>query len=160
MKYISIILFVLIFFNSCKKDPLDIPIGTLKADFNGASKTFNVNAKAKRLSVSGGYGIQIQGYFKSGSTTNFSFSIVSPSPLSAGSYIENSTGNPLIEMINCTEVLFPCFARTANFGSSSNPVSITITEISGSSVKGSFKGELQGTSANEVVSNGVFYLSF
>ena len=146
---------------SCKKDPTDIPIGTIKADINGTGNTFNVQAKATRLTVTGGFGIQIQGNYRTGSTTNLSFSIVRPDPISSGSYIENAGGNPLVMMRHCTEVLFPCAIQANAFGSVANPVSITITEITGSSVKGIFKGELQVSSGGtESLTNGAFYVSF
>lgn len=146
---------------SCKKDPTDIPIGTIKADIDGTGNTFNVQAKATRLTVTGGYGIQIQGNYRTGSTTNLSFSIVRPDPISSGSYIENAGGNPLVMMRHCTEVLFTCAIQGNAYGSVANPVSITITEITGSSVKGTFKGELQFSSGGtELLTNGAFYVSF
>ena len=146
---------------SCKKDPTDIPIGTIKADINGSAFTFNVQAKATTLTVTGGYGIQIQGNYKTTSTTNLSFTIVRPDPISSGSYIENAAGNPLVMMTHCTEVLFPCVIQANAFRSTANPVSITITEITGSSVKGTFKGELQVSSGGtELLTNGAFYVSF
>ena len=146
---------------SCKKDPLDIPLGTIKVDIDGTEYKFNVQAKASRLPVTGGYGIEIHGLYKTTSTTDFNFSIVSPSPITTGTYTENISGNPLITVRHCTEVLFPCVIQTNTYGSAANPVSITIKEISGSSVKGTFKGELQVSSGSkEVLTGGVFYVSF
>jgi hypothetical protein len=146
---------------SCKKDPLDIPLGTIKVDIGGTEYKFNIQAKASRLSVTGGYGVQIQGLYKTTSTTDFTFSIVSPSPVTTGTYTENLTGNPLITMRHCTEIIFPCITRAINNGSVTNPISITIKEITGSSVKGTFKGDLQVSSGGtEVLTNGVFYVSF
>ncbi len=146
---------------SCKKDATDIPIGTIKADINGSAYTFNVQAKATRLLVNGGYGIQIQGNYRTGSTTSLSFTIVRPNPISTGNYTENAGGNPLVMMTHCTEIFTPCVIQANAFGSTANPVSITITEITGSSVKGTFKGELQVSSGGtELLTNGVFYVSF
>ena len=146
---------------SCKKDDTDIPMGTIKVDINGSAYTFNVQPKATTLTVTGGYGIQIQGYFRNGSTTNLSFSVVRPGAISTGTYTEIAAGNPLVLMTHCTEVITPCVIRANAYGSTSNPVSITITEITGSSVKGTFKGELQvSTGSTEVLSNGVFHVSF
>ena len=157
--FLSAILVTLFF--SCKKDDTDIPIGTIKVDINGSSYTFNLQAKATTLTVTGGYGIQIQGYYRNGSTTNLSFSIVRPSAISTGTYTENTASNPLVLMTHCTEVIAPCVIRANAYGSTSNPVSITITEITGSSVKGTFKGDLQvSTGTTEVLSNGVFHVSF
>lgn len=157
--FLSAILVTLFF--SCKKDDTDIPIGTIKVDINGSSYTFNLQAKATTLTVTGGYGIQIQGYYRNGSTTNLRFSIARPGAISTGTYTENAASNPLVLMTHCTEVIAPCVIRANAYGSTSNPVSITITEITGSSVKGTFKGDLQvSTGTTEVLSNGVFHVSF
>ena len=144
---------------TCKKDGADIPIGTIKVDINGNSSSFSVQAKATRINVTGGYGIQIEGYLKSSSTTEMLFSIASTNPITNITYTENSAGNPLVQMTHCVEVLVPCVFRTAAHGSTSNPVSVTISEITGSHVKGIFKGELSGHST-EVLINGIFYVSF
>ena len=135
MKNIVIAFFSVLLFFGCKKDSIDnIKIGTIKVDIDGSAFTFSVQAKATRLSVTGGFGIQVDGDLKSTSTTGLSFSIVQPSSISAGSYSENGAGNP---------------------------VNITITEITSSYVKGTFKGELQiGAGGTETLKNGLFYVSF
>ena len=157
--HLSTILTLLLF--SCKKDPVDIRIGTIKVDINGTAFTFNVQAKATRLSVTGGNGIQIQGNYKETSTTNLTLTIARPSPISTGAYIENTASNPLVTVSHCTEVFVPCVFQAVTFGSTTNPVSITISEITGSSVRGNFKGELRLNSGNtETLSNGEFYVSF
>ena len=146
---------------SCKKDATDIPIGTIKVKIGGTDNTFSVQAKATKLSVTSGFGIQIQGNYRTGSTTNLTFSIVKPDPISTGNYTENLMGNPLITLTHCTEVLVPCLIQAKTYGSSSNPVNIIITEITGSSVKGTFSGELQVSSGGtELLTNGAFYVSF
>jgi hypothetical protein len=155
------VIWITIFVTSCKKDPLDIPLGTIKVDINGTEYTFSVQAKAIRLAVTGGYGIQVQGLYKTTSTTDLTFNIVSPVPITAGTYTETISGNPLVTVKHCTEVLFPCFIQANTYLSPTNPVSITIKEISGSTVKGTFKGELQVSSGSkEVLTNGVFYVRF
>jgi len=164
-KTISLIAFFIVLFmiNSCKKESVDnIPLGTIKAELNGIMTTFNIQAKATRLSVTGGYGIQVQGNYRTGSTTNFSFTIVKPDPLTTGTYTENAGGNPLVTVKHCTEVLYPCVIQAVTYGSSSNPVSITITDINNSYVKGSFKGELSVNTngGKEILTKGVFYVSF
>lgn len=157
---------MLIFFlSTCKKDPLDIPMGTIKAKINGNEKTFNIMPKATRLNVTGGHGLQVQGYYRDGSTTNLTFSIVSPNPITSGTYTENTVSNPLVSMTHCIEVISPCVIQTTSYISTSNPVSITITEITSSSVKGTFKGDLKnstssGSPSSDLFTNGVFYVSF
>lgn len=154
----SAILSTLLF--SCKKD-VEIRIGTIKVDINGTAYTFNVQAKATNLSVTGGHGIQIQGNYKETSTTNLTLTIARPSPISTGSYTENPGSNPLVTITHCTEVIVPCVFRATTFGSTSNPVNITITEMTSSSVKGNFKGDLRlGSGSIETLSNGEFYVSF
>ncbi len=161
---LSVMMVLLLF--SCKKDATDIPIGTIKVDIGGSTSTFSVQAKATRLPVTGGYGIHIQGNYRTNSTTNLSFSIVSPAQISTGIYTENTVGNPLVTMTHCVEVLFPCVLQSNAYGSITNPVSITITEINSSFVKGTFKGGLLsagsagGTPVTEALTNGVFYVSF
>ncbi len=159
--YFLLASFVTISTISCKKDATNIPIGTIKVKIGGVDYTFNLQAKATRLPVSGGFGIQIQGNYRTGSTTNLIFSIVRPDAISAGSYTENTGGNPLVTMTHCTEVLVPCLIQAKTYGSSSNPVNITITEITGYSVKGTFSGELQVSSGGtELLTNGAFHVSF
>ena len=157
--YLLLITCLTFFSGNCKKNPDDIRIGTIKVNINGNSTTFNVQAKASRINVTGGYGIQIEGYLKSSSTTNLSFSLAGTTPISNITYTENSTGNPLVQMAHCVEVIVPCVFRTSTFGSLSNPLSVTISEITGAHVRGTFKGELNGHST-EVLTNGVFYVSF
>lgn len=157
---------VLIFFlSTCKKDPMDVPIGTIKAEINGNEKTFSISPKVTRLNVTGGYGIQVQGYYRNGSTTNLIFSIVSPNAITSGTYTENTASNPLVSMTHCIEVIAPCVIQTSSYRSASNPVSITITEITNGYVKGTFKGDLKnptsgGSPTSDLFTDGVFYISF
>ena len=165
MKFISLstcfCIYLLVNLFSCKKESIDIPIGTIKVKIDGLEKTFNVEAKAIRLNVSGGYGVQVQGYFRSNSTTTLRFRIVSPDPITTSTYIENAASNLLVTMTHCIEVIFPCVYQWSSYGSVTNPVSITITAITGTSIKGTFKGELQGSASGKTVfTNGVFYVSF
>lgn len=157
--FIAVICFTTTLFIKCKKESSDIPIGTIKVNIGSTEKTFNVNAKATRLNGTNGYGIKVQGNYRSGSTTTLVFSIISPNPITNGTYTENVVSNPLVLMTHCVEVIWACVIQTSAYGSRSNPVTITITEITSTYVRGTFKGELQG-SAIEVFSNGLFYVSF
>jgi hypothetical protein len=56
-------------------------------------------------------------------------------------------------------------ATASNYGSTTDPVTITITDITSSTVKGMFSGELSYTDLNgnpgkNVLSNGTFNVSF
>ena len=63
---------------SCKKNPVDISIGTVSTTINGTAITFNVQAKATVLAVGGGFGIKVFGYKKdpSSSATSLTLTVV------------------------------------------------------------------------------------
>ncbi len=157
----------LLTFTSCKKDNADIDLGTISVSIDGKQTTFNFGAKATTTSVTGGYGITIKGNKKdpAASQTNISFSITSPSPIVAKTYVENGGGNPLIQMEYFYDFILGIGTTASAYGSTTNPVTITITEITSSSARGTFHGELlytalDGTTGKAVLSNGVFYVSF
>lgn len=152
---------------SCSKDisdPGKIPPGTISVKIDGNESSFNVQAKATRLMVSGGYGLQVQGYKKDPaiSGTNLTITIARPQPLSTGTYTENSGNNPLVNMSHFVDLFFGYGSTTSPFLSSNDPVSVTITELTGGNVKGTFRGELRegpGTAAVRFV-NGAFNVNF
>ena len=82
-------------FSSCKKDPAAV-IGTISVSINGTNSTFNFGAKASQITVTGGYGIKIQGYKKDPSQlgTSLTLTIVRSTPVMAGTYTENSLSVP------------------------------------------------------------------
>ena len=160
-------LFLLVF-TSCKKDK-DNPdaSGTISVSIDGTPNTFNVEAKAVQTSVSGGYGITVQGYKKdpAESQTNLSFSITSPDPITAKTYVENTGGNPLIVMTYFLDVVLGVGTTATNYGSTKHPLTITITNITSSTTKGTFSGELSytdinGNPAKNLLSNGTFNVNF
>ncbi len=160
---------VLLFFTSCKKDKAntDVPIGSISVTIDGTKTTFNYGAKATVLSVGGGYGISIQGNKKdpSASQTNLLFSIASPSVITPKTYVENSGGNSLVNMSYAYDLFFGIVYTSVAYGSTTNPVTITITDINSTSVKGTFSGELLGTGVDgnpvkNVLADGVFHVSF
>ncbi len=128
--------------------------------------TFNFGAKVIVTSVTGGYGINIKGNKKepASSQTNILFSITSPSPIVAKTYVEGG-GNPLIQMEYFFDLVLGIGTTASNYGSTTNPVTITITEITSSSVKGTFRRELLYTDLNgnpgkNVLSDGAFNVNF
>ncbi|HYM93572.1 MAG TPA: hypothetical protein VET23_05485 [Chitinophagaceae bacterium] len=166
---ISLSLFLTVIFFSCKKEATDIPIGTISVNINGTASTFNIQAKASRpITSNGGYAIQINGYKKDPflSGTNLSFRIESPIQISAGTYTENALGDPIVTMSHFVDIFVGYGSGSSNYGSVRNPVSISITEITSSSIKGIFKGELHASSytgspgETEILTNGMFYVSF
>jgi|GEM_PF-3435948 len=153
---------------SCEKEKEEITLGTLKAYIGSQPSTFNISARATRLTVSGGYGIQVKGYKKdpSASGTFLSFLIVSPNPITAGEYTENQNGNPLVEMEHFTDVFFGVGGSSTNYGNPTNPVNISITEINSAFVKGMFRGDLRmhdisgHPTGTGNITHGEFYLAF
>ncbi|MEO7923244.1 MAG: hypothetical protein ABIR30_06155 [Chitinophagaceae bacterium] len=167
MKRIVFCLFILCWtLSSCHKDvsPNDVPPGTISVKIDNDASTFNVQAKATVLTVTGGYGIQIHGYKKepSSSGTDLTITIARPQPLSTGTYTENANSNPLVTMIHFVDLFFGYGTTTNSFLSTNDPLSVTITELTAVSVKGTFRGELHsgpGAQAERFIS-GVFNVSF
>jgi len=154
---------------SCKKSKENNadPVGTISVSIDGTKTTFNNGAKATVMSVSGGYGINIKGnkLDPSASQTSLSFSVVSPSVISARSYVENAGSNPLLVMDYFFDVVFGIGTTSSAYGSTTSPVTVTISEINSASVKGTFSGELSytdlnGNPAKNVLTNGAFNVSF
>jgi hypothetical protein len=160
---------LLIGFTSCKKnsDNKDIPVGTISVSIGGTTTSFNHTAKALAGSVQNGFGIQIHGYKKDPtlSLTDVTIWIVSPSPIGTGTYIENIAGNPLVSADHFQEFILGVGNVFSSYYSTTNPLTVSITAISASSVKGTFQGELKGLNLNGdtttmKLTNGVFHVSF
>lgn len=168
VKTIATVLFGMLIGISCKKDSAknSNSIGNISVNIDGTSTQFDVMAKATRLSVSGGYGISISGYKKDPSTsgTNLTLSVVSPNPIIAQTYTQSANGNPLLQMkyvLDFLTVLYE-YEMAAN---PSPPSTITITEINGTSVKGTFSGIVSGNGINGNpidihLTNGQFNVNF
>jgi hypothetical protein len=152
---------------SCKKEADNVPLGTFKATIDGVAITFNISAKVSTVSVQNGYGIKIFGYKKdpSISGTDLQIIIVRPTPITAGTYIENPGNKPLVEMNYFYDLFFGAGVGYSGFHSAARPVKVNVTEISSTSIKGTFEGEIQGTgfsgeTIKSQIINGVFHLSF
>ncbi|MEO6639379.1 MAG: hypothetical protein ABIN25_13960 [Ginsengibacter sp.] len=167
---ITILLFASILcFSSCKKNNADnkVSTDTISASVDGNATTFNYGALASTISVSGGFGITIYGNKKdpSVSQTSLLISIVSPNPITKGTYVENSGGNPLIQMTYTYDLVFGLKYTFETYGSTINPLRITITDITSTFAKGTFSGEVTGTDGTGSVvkylfTNGVFNVKF
>lgn len=157
---------------SCKKDSADGRTGTISANIAGIKKTFNVSAKASMPSVyngNGSYGIRIFGYEK-GTTvsgTYLQLEIVSSTAITSGTFTENTANNPLVQIDYLDDVSGPIFIVQAivqnysNHHSTTNPVTVTITGISATSVTGTFQGELEAIGwGTTQITNGVFNVNF
>ena len=158
--------FVIVFFSACKKDPLDIPLGTISVSINGTETTFNLQSKALLTNSAGYNTLTIHGYKKytSANSTQIELIITSLNPISSGIFSENtaaSSGNVRINFFQ--EFVLGLGTGYFTYGSPTNLCTINIASITGTSVKGSFKGELRaGGSAGETatLSRGVFNVSF
>lgn len=164
--FISAITFL--FFSSCKKDPLDIPLGTISVSIDGVKTTFNVQSKAI-ITNAGGYNIlTIEGYKKDPSTSStfMKLTITNPGQITTGAYSENSSSGYRSVRINYFQALvYSIGSAYVSFGSSSNPASVNISSITGGTVKGRFQGQVYipntgGIGEKVLLSNGVFNVSF
>ncbi len=157
---------ITLFFSGCKKDPLDIPLGTISVSINGTETTFNIQSKALLTNTAGYYTLTIHGYKKyiGASSTQIKLIITSSNPISAGIFSENpfaSQSNVQIDFFQ--EFILGFGTGYYTYGSPSNLSTVTISSITGTSVKGMFKGELrEGSSVGEKksLSRGVFNVSF
>ncbi|HET9825535.1 MAG TPA: hypothetical protein VFP87_09375, partial [Chitinophagaceae bacterium] len=116
-------------------------------------------------SFQNGSGIMISGYKKYGSTTEFVIIIKHTAPVTTGTYVENSVGDPLVTMTYFYDVFLGAGTQYSSFHSTSRPAMVIISEMSASSIRGAFEGELHGHDSsgeakNLQVTNGVFYVSF
>ena len=156
------------FFSSCKKDPLDIPLGSVSASVNGNKITFNVQSKAVRSNMGSNYILTIEGYKKdpSASSTKMKLTLTSLNPISSGTFTETATSGGAVARIDFfQELIFGYGTSYTSYGSSFNPVIITITELTGNTVKGTYKGELSvpiagGAGEKILLKDGIFNVSF
>ena len=168
----KIILFIasitIIFFSACKKDPLDIPLGTISVSINDIKTTFNVQSKATTTNAAGYNILTIQGYKKDPavSSTFMKLTITNPGQITGGSYSENiASGYTSVRINYFQSLIYSIGTAYVSYGSSSNPAKVNISSISGGTVKGSFQGEVHvpnsgGIGEKVVLSGGVFNVSF
>jgi hypothetical protein len=151
---------------ACNKPdtPDSVPLGTIQVDINGTASTFNIESTGSFTSNPGSYGLKIIGYKKerSSSGTYLELNIISNSPITAGSYTEQTSPNFVVTGVHFVDVFFGMGGTTRNFGSTSNPMTITLNGFSGTEIKGTFKGDMNQpggtTSTTEKLTNGIFYV--
>jgi len=90
------------FFSACKKDPIDVPLGTFSASVGGTKTTFNIQSKAVSSKIGSNYFLTIEGYKKdpSASSTNMKLTITSLNPISSGTYTETVTSGGAVARID------------------------------------------------------------
>lgn len=155
----------------CKKEavePNNNTIGTLSAKIDGKTKTFNISAQATQVSNLNPYKIRIVGYEKNVSEDYMEITIESPVPIVPGTYTNDTDPNLHVRIVYY--VTFTSFYSNYHVswepaGSLRRTGSVTISEISNSSVKGTFSGtlfysDILGTDLTNTLTNGMFNVSF
>lgn len=164
----TVILFLGLFTLSCKKDtPDSVPLGTIEANVDGTKTTFNNEATATITTSNGNVTLEIKGYKKPRSTsgTYLSLKILKTGPVTSGTYTETNAGPYRLQAEHFVDLFFGVGGSSFTYGSSSNPVRITITDMSATYVKGTFSGELRSGAAGGAnntyvkLTNGVFHVS-
>jgi hypothetical protein len=152
-------------FFSCKKEIVftEANKGFIRAELNGETNNYYLNAKAFRDSANG---LQLVAYKKEASNFEslFMFKIIDNKPIAPGTYIENNTSFPKITVSHVVELLPGYYGNAQNVKpyNSSMPARITITELTATMVKGTIEGDLFVSYPNnyggyvELLRNGTF----
>ena len=160
-------------FTSCKKRTSDNNDHANRISFSadGQVDTFYIGAGATKSSTAGRFGIDIQAYkfdVTSHDNTGLFISISRPTAITTGTYVENAGGNPLVSLSLVFDTHLTS-TTAAPYGSLTNPVTITITNINATAVEGTFSGELLSPGLNTggpvtpfktVLTNGAFDVDF
>ena len=171
MKKIVPVLIILSFVCiACKKEPVDPGyggLGTISAKIDGDTKTFNTSSKAILVSTLYPYEIRIEGYEQPGSFTNMVIRIVSPHPIVPGTYTNDPDPAMNVQIIyyEGPRLYGTDHDSWEQVGFLRRTGTVTISEISNSSVKGTFSATLfystfTGTDRANTLSNGIFNVSF
>lgn len=158
---------------SCKKDaalpaPVSESLGTISVSIDGSTRSFNYtqdnNSTAKAVlgtRYPNLYTLRVFGRVRSGwFEDDLSITIVSPVPIIAGTYTNVAVPNTSLEIWYCP---FTIPLQACHVSGSSGLV--TISEMSSSSVKGTFNAALSyvdnsGTSRTNTLTNGKFNTPF
>jgi hypothetical protein len=155
-------------FTACSKNNNDDnsgKAGTITATIDGANVSFNTNAKAIRADAGGAYSIQIMGFQGTGGNSNqIALAASDNSAIVAGIYNETMTGANGAGTVSYIQSgsSYPYI----NNGSTTNPGTVTITEVTSTSVKGTFSGDVFLMTAGGIsttkksITNGQFSVNF
>lgn len=170
MKTRSLFAFLaVVFLASCSKNSSDTDkngSGVISAKIDGASTTFNVDAKAMRHDGQGFYTIQVSGANGSESSTanQITLAIASDAEITPGTYTEDASTNSKLGTIG---YVTSCGSETYTGDlSDTNPVTVTITSVNATSIQGTFKGDVfltttsGASSTKKVFSDGTFNVNF
>lgn len=140
---------------SCKKDSDNSPTSTLTVTMDGSTKTFNNSLVGSLITNGGMSGLQILGFAgAAGSSDALYVTALSQTAIAPGIY-EDGQGATVAFVSQAGGVTNYTNAISAN-----NPLTITITSITGTNATGTFSGEIfldgNTSSTKKVLANGVF----
>ena len=155
------------FLPGCKKAKVEdynisARIGTTDYNFPLSMTTTNLNS-------AGTFGYTFKGFQTEESSTSLAITVSRPTTLTTGIYVENAGANPVVK-INFSYHYSAYSFYIWSYGagnteysehlSSTNPLTVYITEITGNYIRGTFNGELQvnGGTQKAPITNGVFYI--
>jgi hypothetical protein len=176
MTRLLVLLYCVLFFTSCEKEysfegdpgnlPEEIPLAYIRCSIDGASKTFNVLAKASRQNTSGQFVISVFGKAteRDDDVERINLGISSTQDIVQGTYSENDPSfsfvvDAVYNPDNLTDVWAVGFTPNP-----ANPFTIIITEINPNFVRGTFRGDVYNNggsgSLKKTISNGEFFVPF
>jgi hypothetical protein len=131
---------------------------------DGTNYMFNYSVIALQTNTSGAYSVQVIGFQAGGTGANqIALVIAGTSQITAGTYTEDgSTTN--VASVNFVQAgsAYPYVSNNSN----TNPVTVTVTSISSTSIQGTFKGDAflldsnGATTTKKVIANGQFSVNF
>ncbi|SDF07298.1 hypothetical protein SAMN05216464_112139 [Mucilaginibacter pineti] len=149
--------------NSCKKDKKDednTPLATISASVDGTATNFNTGAIAAQVSINGANFTSLEGTAENKTSMSI---IISGTPVAGKTYsngASNDEDKPLLAyFVSDDERYF------SDDNDQTNPASLTITSVTSTTVKGTFKGNLvyltgaNGTTKKKAITNGKFNLT-
>ena len=165
MRKIIVFASLVLLLMSCKKNSDDngaIAANSIQANIGGTTYNFNVSAKAIKMDGTGYHFISIAGADANSATANVIGIIANSNvAVTTGTYNEN-------DAVNFGSLSYSVNISSGNTytdaGSTTNPVIVTITSLTGTSVQGTFKGDIYlGSSTSgtkKVVADGKFNVPF
>jgi hypothetical protein len=147
---------VLLIAPSCKKkDSGGLPAG-VGFSLDGSNLTLNFTRAVKSSSGSI-YTLQFYGFVGAQNASNeLEGQIQAQSPITAKAYTEGGA----TESAGLAYFIYSPYSVFQNTGSTTNPVTITITSITSTNVQGTFKGDISDGTTTKVVANGTFNINF
>jgi hypothetical protein len=170
MRKILFPLAILLMFCGCKPEDMLTPIngggggggtGSLQVSMDGTNTTFNTSAIAALSNTSGFFTLQMLGFNgAAGTSSTLQVAVIRSSAIATGTYSETNTTGDVVSVIYHDVSTSKTYQ---NFASATNPLTITITALSSTSVQGTFQGDIFDISSlttKKVLTSGSFNLHF